>query len=139
MAVTKPSSNSLVGRTLETLDMNEVGSTTDGVDMGVNGCSGVFIWADKLYALHTEDESFSRDISTLKTKIGTRASSITHVTIVSPHKYVAEELKDLLTWTGKRSRVLIYDFDDSDEGIDDMFELVGKFSEKGKVSIEQIA
>jgi len=112
--------------------MNEVGSSSTAVDVvGVNGCSGVFIWADKLYALHTPDSDFKTDVPRLKTAVGTKASSITHVAIMAPDAHDANTLKGLLTWTNKTPTIFTYPYTGSSK---DIFTLSATMAKKGSVT-----
>lgn len=115
--------------------MNRAGSTSKSIDMDVNGCSGVFVWADKLYAVHAASGNLSADVDKLKTKVGTKTSSITHVNVVSPDAEDVSELEGLLTWTNKTPKTATYPFKVGAEGEDEYWTLKGSFSKKGSVSV----
>jgi hypothetical protein len=66
------------------LGMNNAGKGSEVDIVGVNGCSGVFIWADTLYGVYAVIGKFPKNVDELKKLVGSQASHITHVVISSP-------------------------------------------------------
>lgn len=100
--------------------------------VGVNGCSGVYLWADMLYGLHAVPGSYQKDVAKLKKRVGDKASKITHVAISSPDKEESDELKPLLTWTGKTPLLFPYPYKNDGK---DLFRLSASFETKGNIEI----
>jgi hypothetical protein len=115
--------------------MNKADKTTGSITIDVNGCSGVFIWADQLYAVHAASGTLSADVVTLKAKVGTQVSSITNVAIVSPDQDDASELVDLLTWTNRVPTTSLYPFKEGEDGEDEYWTLKASNSKKGSVKV----
>jgi hypothetical protein len=60
-------------------------SATDELKVvGVNGCTGIYIWADKLYAAHVSPDAATKTIKDLETDIGDNKNHITNIVICAP-------------------------------------------------------
>ncbi|KAH8588000.1 hypothetical protein B0O99DRAFT_731363, partial [Bisporella sp. PMI_857] len=117
------------------VEMNEVESSTTNVEVeGVNGCAGVFIWADKIYGLHTPDDDFVADVAKLKNAVtAAKIPQITHVAVSAADTTDSNALKGLLTWTGKTVAVRNYPYVASNNR--NLFTLSATFANKGSVTI----
>jgi hypothetical protein len=120
-------------RSPKELDMNEAGKGAEVDIVGVNGCSGVFIWADTLYGVHAVPGEFQQDIQKLETLVGAQKSHITDVAISSPDTADEEQIKGLLSWTGKTPTAHNYPYVATDNK--NIFTLGAKFSAKGQVTV----
>ena len=125
MNVNKPSKRSLIERseplnptwgtvtmsrekadllTTKLVDEGEVVSSHEKLSMAVDGGVGVFVWADKLYAIHTATGDFVRDVEGLRTRINFRRNTqprIGCVYVLAPDDTDGAAVKEQLEkWTG---------------------------------------
>lgn len=108
-------------------------SSTEIQAVGVNGCSGVFIWTtDKLWGLHADAEDLEKDIGNLEEdfKTESKVTDITDVAVSSPSDTVVKKVEALLKWTGKKVEPHTYPYTGSGKN---EFTLTATFAEKGKI------
>jgi hypothetical protein len=128
-----------IGKRDTELEIGDVGSDpTQIAAVGVNGCTGTFIWAGGLvFGAHTECGSETVDMQNLKNEVtdAGKENDITSVAICYPENQTdgLQEIKDGLAWTTQIFEVTTYPYDPEVDNV--IFTLTAKTASPGEVDV----
>jgi hypothetical protein len=123
------------------LEIGDVGSdATQIAAVGVNGCTGTFIWAGGLvFGAHTECDEETVDMKNLQDAVTNAgfADQVTSVAICYPQDQTdgLQEIKDGLAWTKKNFEVTTYPYDPDVDNV--IFTLTAKTANPGQVTVDK--